>query len=124
MTAFFEYFNSQIVYDLVGPDGAYNLYEKERRSDATSTLIKTLEDIGKNQVVLYKELSKILSKEQKLEKTLKETIEKAFANGSKTENLDELAEEVFKDYFDKRQEFSDQIKHSISDAEACLKSLE
>ena len=27
-------------------------------------------------------------------------------------------------YFDKRQEFSDQIKHSISDAEAYLKSLE
>ena len=52
------------------------------------------------------------------------SIEKAFANGSKTENLDELAEEVFKDYFDKSQEFSDQIKHSISDAEAYLKSLE
>ncbi len=63
LTTIFEYLDSGRCNSLEGPDGAYNLYEAEIRSNEIisqlSTIVRSLEDIKANQFMLYKELKSI-----------------------------------------------------------------
>lgn len=67
-TTMYEYFASGRVSELTGPDGAYNLYEQELRSNIIinklDTISSQLEKIKNNQYVLYeaiKDTNKYLS---------------------------------------------------------------
>ncbi|MBR2742440.1 MAG: hypothetical protein IKD89_02520 [Clostridia bacterium] len=63
LTTFYEYLMSGRCTSLEGPNGAYNLYESEVRANMIisqlSTIIEKLEDIKKNQYMIYSELQTI-----------------------------------------------------------------
>ena len=121
LTSFYEYFNSERCYELEGPDGAYNLYESERRSDAFSTFFRKLEDINKNQIVLYREASIMFDNlkllDDSLEKTI-ESIEKKEIKNSK--NSEKIINESFETYFENYEKFTEKIKKSIESANEIL----
>ena len=62
MSAFQEYFETGRCTELTGPDGAYNLYESELRQnliiEQLGQVVYQMEQIKRNQFVLYQELSK------------------------------------------------------------------
>ena len=70
LSSFYEYLISGRCTTLEGADGAYNIYENEIRLDHVidqlDTVISSLEDIKKNQYMMYTELQKINSSLQSL----------------------------------------------------------
>lgn len=120
LSSFYEYFNSERCYALEGPDGAYNLYESERRGDSFSTFFRTLEDINKNQVVLYRETSNMFKNLQDLENSLKEAT-KTIADKEDDKICEKFVEEAFEKYFAKNEKFKQEIAKSVEDALAYLK---
>ena len=62
MCSIYEYFATGRCTDLAGPDGAYNLYENERRQntiiDKLDTILDQLEVIKSNQYMMYHEMIK------------------------------------------------------------------
>lgn len=115
LSSFYEYFNSERCYELEGPDGAYNLYESERRSDSFSTFFRTLEDINKNQVVLYRETSVMFKNLKSLGDSLKKAI-KAVDD----ESSEKAVNEAFNKYFENYDKFMQKIKTAIDDANKIL----
>lgn len=65
LSTFYEYLISGRCEKLEGPDGAYNLYESELRANLIiselTKVVASLEDIKKNQFMLYSELRNINS---------------------------------------------------------------
>ncbi len=63
LTSIYEYLTSGRCKQLTGPNGAYNLYEMEVRQNTVieqlNTIISNLEQIRRNQFVLYQELTKV-----------------------------------------------------------------
>ena len=114
LSSIFEYLNSERCYELEGPDGAYNLYERERRSDAFATFFRKLEDISKNQVILYKETSKMFENLKKLDDCMKEAT-KAIAD-KKSDITDEFVDEILKKYFADSEAVKSNIVKSAKDA--------
>ena len=116
LSSFFEYLNSERCYELEGADGAYNLYERERRSDAVATFFRKLEDVSKNQVILYKETKSMFEKLKKLDDCMKEAT-KAIAD-KKSDVTDEFVDESLKKYFDDSEVvISDIVKSADNAAE-------
>ena len=66
----YEYIDSGRCFELEGPNGAYNLYEGELRSDiiisSLNRIISDLDTIKNNQYVLYKSIEKANSTTHKL----------------------------------------------------------
>ena len=65
LTSIYEYFQTGRCSDLIGPDGAYNLYEQEFSANVIisqlDTVIKNLEQVKQNQYMLYQQVSSIKS---------------------------------------------------------------
>ncbi len=63
IATFYEYLDVGRCTSLVGTDGAYNIYENECRSNLIiaqlNTVIEKLDEIKKNQYLIYKELTEI-----------------------------------------------------------------
>lgn len=57
IASFYEYLVSGRCNSLENTDGAYNLYEEERRANLITTIIIKIEEISKQQVILIRELS-------------------------------------------------------------------
>ena len=113
LSAFYDYFNSERCYEFEGSNGAYNLYEAERRSDVVATLLCKLEDINKNQIYLYQKSSAMFDNLKNLKDALTKAIKNAKPKGDQeVENVppDSITEEAFKAYYKK----SDKIKQTIN----------
>lgn len=122
LSSFYEYFNSERCYELEGPDGAYNLYESERRGDSFSTFFRTLEDISKNQVVLYRETSNMFKNLKGLVNSLKEAT-KTIADKKDDKISEKFVEESFEKYFAKNEKFKQEITKSVENALEYLKQF-
>ena len=120
LSSFYEYFNSERCYELEGPNGAYNLYESECRGDSISKIFRTLEDINKNQVVLYRETSNMFKNLKSLVNLLKDAT-KAIAEIEENKITEKLVEETFEKYFKKNESFKEKIAKSVDDAMTYLK---
>lgn len=63
LTSIYEYFITGRCEELIGPHGAYNMYEDEMRKDTVisqlSTVIANLEQIKQNQYMLYQQVKTI-----------------------------------------------------------------
>lgn len=122
LSSFYEYFNSERCYLLEGPDGAYNLYEAERRSDAVSTFFCKLEDINKKQVVLYREANEMFKKLHSLTGSLKEAIKVITNKETESAKISEkFIEDAFEKYLAKNKKFKQEISCSVESALECLK---
>ena len=73
LSMFYEYFSSGRCTTLEGPNGAYNIYEMETRSNLIisqlNTVIESLETIKQNQYMIYSKLSSVNSKLETMGKT-------------------------------------------------------
>jgi len=63
LTSIYEYFITGRCTELIGPHGAYNMYEDELRKDTVisqlNTVIENLEQIKQNQYMLYQQVKSI-----------------------------------------------------------------
>ena len=63
LTSIYEYFITGRCEELIGPHGAYNMYEDEMRKDTVisqlNTVIANLEQIKQNQYMLYQQVKTI-----------------------------------------------------------------
>ncbi len=119
LSSFYEYFSSERCYGLEGPDGAYNLYESERRSDVAATFYRKLEDINKNQVILYREANDMLKNLNSLNKKLTEAVKNASEEEStEVEITPELAEKLFEKYLEQNNGVEEMITKAIEEANA------
>lgn len=114
LSSFFEYFNSERCYKLEGPEGTYNLYEAERRSDGFANFIRTVEDINKNQVVLYKELSAMFENLNSIVSELGKAVKAVNRKEAKKEEItDEIIEKSFKKYSALKDDFTNRINGAM-----------
>ena len=76
LTSIYEYFITGRCDSLIGPHGAYNLFEDEVRKDMVisqlSTVIANMEQIKNNQYQLYQQVSYIQQNTQEIENELKQ----------------------------------------------------
>ena len=76
LTSICEYFITGRCDSLVGPHGAYNMFEDEVRKDTVisqlNTVIENLEQIRRNQYLLYQQVSMIQKNTQSIEYELKQ----------------------------------------------------
>jgi hypothetical protein len=117
VTCFYEYFNSKRCYELEGPSGAYNLYEMERRSDSFATFFRKLEDISKNQVVLYRTANEMYEKLNVLDTVCKEMLGIPSGEGkNKTKLTKDSKEAASKDLSEKIENYHNSIEEQIKAA--------
>ena len=90
---FYEYFLSERVSELIGPHGAYNLYEKELKTDKIldkldkiddkiETIISRLDDFKDSQTVLYKTMKEINTGVGEINKSMNKLLEEIVATPS------------------------------------------
>ena len=76
LTSICEYFQTGRCDSLIGPHGAYNLFEDEVRKDTVisqlSAVIENLEQVRKNQYLLYQQVSMIQKEAQSVASDLKQ----------------------------------------------------
>lgn len=78
LSTIYEYLDTRRCSELVGADGAYNLFESECRSNLIisqlSTVIETLEEIKQTQYLIYSELKQINRNLDKMNKTMEQAV--------------------------------------------------
>ena len=118
LTSIYEYLNSERCYTLVGPDGAYNLYESERRSDICSTILRKLEDVNKKQAVLYRMAAQMYEKSELFETTCNKMLGCTAKSGSagRIEKDNVPTEKSLKAYTDLCADQQEQIEQQIEEA--------
>ena len=78
VSSFYEYLDTGRCTTLQGADGAYNLYEAECRSNLIisqlNTIVTKLEEIKQNQLMMYKELTRINANLNSLNSSMEKVI--------------------------------------------------